>query len=207
MLNKILIKIGRRLLYFLREVEKLDLNSTLEEEKNIGHIEIGERTYGMPQIYSDGHSKEKVIIGKYCSIAKNVWFYLGGEHHTDWISTYPFRIMFDMENKYKDGHPFGKGDIVVGNDVWIGMNVKIFSGVHIGDGAVIGANSIVTKNVEPYTIVGGYPAKPIKKRFSDEEIEKLIAMKWWNWEEKKIKDNIDLLCSPNLKNFIDKHTQ
>ena len=94
-----------------------------------------------------------------------------------------------------------KGDIVIGNDVWIGYEAIVLSGVTIGDGAIIGTRAVVTKDVPPYTIVGGIPAKPIRKRFSDEVISKLLELQWWNWPENRIKENIDVIQSGRIKDL------
>ena len=94
-----------------------------------------------------------------------------------------------------------KGDIVIGNDVWIGYEAIVLSGVTIGDGAIIGTRSVVTKDVPPYTIVGGIPAKPIRKRFSDEVISKLLELQWWNWSENRIKEKIDVIQSGRIKDL------
>ena len=105
----------------------------------------------------------------------------------------------------KTDHPKSNGDVIIGNDVWIGHESTIMSGVKIGDGAVIAANSVVVKDVEPYTIVGGNPAKVIKKRFSDDIINNLLELKWWDWSNEKINENLNILCSNNfdkLKNII-----
>ena len=104
------------------------------------------------------------------------------------------------------GHPGSKGDIIVGNDVWFGRDVTIMSGVTIGDGAVLAANSHVVKNVEPYSVVGGNPAKFLKLRFTPEQIEKLLEIQWWNWEDEKINKFAPLLCNPNIDEFIEKTT-
>jgi len=169
---------------------------------------IGEFTYGVPQIF-DWEEGAKLIIGKFCSIADNVKIFLGGEHRTDWITTFPFSAkefndLFPEAKKIK-GHPKTKGDVIIGNDVWIGYGAIILSGVKIGDGAVIGAGSIVTKDVLPYTIVAGNPAKIIRKRFSDQNIKKLLKLKWWNWPIKKIKSNLHILCSCNIDKIFKLH--
>ncbi|MEI6155241.1 MAG: CatB-related O-acetyltransferase [Deltaproteobacteria bacterium] len=104
------------------------------------------------------------------------------------------------------GHPRDKGDVIIGNDVWIGQGVTILSGVSIGDGAVIAAKSIVTKSVKPYEIVGGNPSKHIRFRFSEDYIEKMLKIQWWNWEISKITENIELLTSDNLLVFLDRHS-
>jgi acetyltransferase-like isoleucine patch superfamily enzyme len=159
-------------------------------------MSFGKYTYGKPITHWDSENA-KLVVGNFCSIAGNVNIYLGGNHRTDWISTYPFgHIHKDVFNTFDGtGHPTTNGDIQIGNDFWIGMSVKIMSGVKIGDGAVIGAHSLVTKNVEPYTIVGGNPAKIIRKRFSCEVIDLLLTLKWWEWDDNKINENIHILCS------------
>ncbi len=162
-------------------------------------VEIGDHTYGKPLVF---HWEEdtKLKIGKFCSISDEVKIFLGGNHRADWISTYPFPgLPGEWPNaKSIDGHNISKGDVVIGDDVWIGYGANILSGVTIGDGAIIGAFSLVTKNVAPYAIVGGNPAREIKKRFDDEKIEKLLELKWWNWPEDKIKKNLSLLCSQEV---------
>ena len=152
-----------------------------------------------------GYGGAKLVIGNFVSIAPNVKVYLGGNHRTDWVTTYPFGHMCpDIFNKFDGvGHPSTKGDIVVGNDVWIGANAVIMSGVTIGDGAVIANNSHVVKNVEPYSLVGGNPAKLIKYRFKPEQIEKLLEIKWWYWDDEKINNFTPLLCNTNIDEFIE----
>lgn len=135
---------------------------------------------------------DKLIIGKFCMIASDVKFIMNGANHlTEAISAYPFAIFGHgwenaMENK---SYPV-KGDICIGNDVWIGYNATIMAGVNIGDGAIIAANSTVVKNVEPYTIVGGNPAKEIKKRFTPDKIERLLSIRWWDWDIERITANV-----------------
>lgn len=164
--------------------------------------EIGEYTYGKPSIVSWG--KEATLkIGRYCSIAENVVVFLGSEHRTDWISTYPFPIFLE-EGKSIKGHPGTKGDVIIGNDVWIGFNVIIISGVTIGDGAAIGAGSVVAKEVPPYAIVSGNPARIVRYRFNEETIQKLLQIRWWDWPDEKVKQNIDLICSDSIDVFIKK---
>lgn len=126
-----------------------------------------------------------VTIGNYCSIADRVVFIAGGEHDKDWVSTYPFIERLKLENLVKFKKPRFKGNISIGNDVWIGHGATILSGVSIGDGAVVGAMSVVTKDVPPYAIVVGSPAKVIKYRFTESQIEKLMKIQWWNYSEDK----------------------
>ena len=133
-----------------------------------------------------------------------ITIYLGGNHNTNWITTYPFgHIYTDKFNSFNGvGHPKSKGNVIIGNDVWIGDNVIIMSGITIGNGAVIANNSHIVKDVEPYSIVGGNPAKLIKYRFTKEQIEKLEKIKWWDWTDEKINNNLHLLCSNNIDDFI-----
>lgn len=137
---------------------------------------------------------DKLIIGKFCSIACGAKFlFTSVNHKMSSLSTYPFPIFYeewgldakDIRNAWDN-----KGDIVIGNDVWIGYEAVIMAGVTIGDGAIIGTRAVVTKDVPPYTIVGGVPAKPIRKRFDDATVERLIKLRWWDWEHEKIAQSI-----------------
>ena len=145
---------------------------------------------------------DKLIIGKFCQIAGGATFLMNGMWHIKRaISTYPF-VLFSKtcaeQYPEKPNYSF-KGDTVIGNDVWLGYHTTVMPGVHIGDGAVIGTNSTVTKDVEPYAVVAGSPAKTIRKRFSDEDIELLLKIKWWNWAIEKITKNIHSLVSNDVK--------
>lgn len=146
---------------------------------------------------------DKLIIGKFCMIASGVTFIMNGANHlTDAISTYPFAIFQNGWEGAMEGKTYPtKGDTIVGNDVWIGYNATIMAGVKIGDGAIIATNSTVTKDVAPYSIVGGNPAKIIKKRFSEGKIEQLLAMQWWDWDIEKITANLSNLTGNNFDNF------
>lgn len=173
----------------------LDMNKTVT-------LSMGHMSYGNPTIL--GYlAQAKVVIGKYCSIAEEVTIIPGGDHRVDWVTTYPLRVKFNLEGANQDGHPSTKGDVIVGNDVWIAGGAKILSGVTIGDGAVIGANALVSKDVEPYSIVGGNPAKHIKYRFDEETISKLLEIKWWDWEDEKVKENVHLLCNGDIQKFLE----
>ena len=148
---------------------------------------------------------DKLKIGKFCSIACGAKFLFNSANHTlNSLSTYPFPLFFEEWNlDIKDVADSwdNKGDIVIGNDVWIGYEAVIMAGVTIGDGAIIGTRALVTKDVPPYTIVGGVPAKPIRKRYSDDVIEKLLKVKWWNWDRDKIQKNIQAIKSGDVRNF------
>lgn len=142
-------------------------------------------------------NNDKLKIGKFCSIACGAKFLFTCANHTmHSLSTYSFPIFFDewgLDKKEITKAWDNKGDIVIGNDVWIGYEAVILSGVTIGDGAIIGARAVVTKDVPAYTVVGGVPAKFIKKRFSDETVEALMKLKWWDWQEERIARNIDAI--------------
>lgn len=145
---------------------------------------------------------DRLIIGKFCSIACGTKFLFNSANHTlSSISTYPFPLFFEewgLEKKNVTDSWDNKGNIVVGNDVWIGYEAVILAGVTVGDGAVIGARAVVTKDVPPYTIVGGVPAKTIRKRFSEEQIEKLLSIRWWDWPREKIAENIKAIQSGTI---------
>lgn len=141
-------------------------------------------------------SEDRLIIGKFCMIASDVKFIMnGGNHLSEAFSSYPFAIFGEGWEKAMEGKSYPqKGDLVIGNDVWIGYNATLMAGITIGDGAIIAANATVSKDVPPYTIVGGNPARPIRQRFSDERIQALQALKWWDWAPEKISANVDKLA-------------
>ena len=167
---------------------------------------IGDFTYGNPRVLDWGDGT-RLIVGKFCSIADDVTVFLGGEHRGDWVTTYPFPAFKSKwpTAKNVDGHPKTKGDVIVGNDVWIGYGALILSGVKIGDGAVIGAKAVITSDVRPYAVVVGNPGREIKRRFSDEIVEELLRIKWWDWPHEKISENMKLLCSGDIMQFIEVH--
>ncbi len=148
---------------------------------------------------------DRLKIGKFCSIACGAKFlFTSANHSMRSLSTYPFPIFFEeWELDVKDITSAwdNKGDIVIGHDVWIGFEAVILSGVTIGDGAIIGTRAVVTKDIPPYTIVGGIPAKPIRKRFSDDVIAELLKLQWWDLPEERIKENIDSLQSGRIEDL------
>lgn len=165
--------------------------------------EVGDFSYASnPRIWTWGEGA-KLYIGKFCSIGANVQFLLGGEHHTEWITTYPFNVLL------KDVYPSSetcaktKGDIRIGNDVWIGNDAKILSGVTIGNGAVIASSAVVTEYVEPYTVVGGVPAKFIKDRVDPLDAVNILITEWWDWPMEKLAAAIPLLTYENVGALIE----
>jgi len=147
-------------------------------------FKIGEGSYGGLTVV-DWNDGTKLEIGAYCSFSFNVRALLGGEHRTDWVSTFPFGELWPDAPKVS-GHPSSRGDIKIGNDVWVGAEAMILSGVTIGDGAVIGARAVVTRDVAPYMVVGGSPAKHLSWRFDRETIQRLLELKWWDWSRERI---------------------
>ena len=145
---------------------------------------------------------DKLIIGKFCAIAKGIEFVMNGANHRmNSVTTYPFNIMGRGWEKCAPASkdlPY-KGDTVIENDVWLGQNVTVMPGVHIGNGAIIVANSVVAKDIDPYCIAAGNPCKIVKKRFDDELISYLQELQWWNWPPEKIFTNLEALCSGDLK--------
>jgi acetyltransferase-like isoleucine patch superfamily enzyme len=191
------------LFFFKKKEEGKKFNYFTKNILTDKNYNIGDYTYGKPEVFEWGEGK-KLHIGKYCSIASQVKIFLGGNHRIDWITTYPFNIINEDFLNAKDivGHPISKGDVVIGNDVWIGYGATILSGVTIGDGAVVGAYSVVSKNIEPYTIVVGNPMQIVRKRFNDEVVDKLLKIKWWDWETQEINKNVKILCSDNVDKIL-----
>ncbi|MEM6251790.1 MAG: Vat family streptogramin A O-acetyltransferase [Cyanobacteria bacterium P01_D01_bin.156] len=146
---------------------------------------------------------DRLIIGKFCAIARGVKFIMNGANHRlNGFSTYPFEIFgngWELPNAPK--FPY-KGDTVIGNDVWIGYEAVIMPGVQVGDGAVIAAKSVVASNVPPYTIVGGNPAKCIRQRFESDVIETLLTIAWWNWDIQKITRSLDKIISADIEALL-----
>ncbi|WP_320173305.1 CatB-related O-acetyltransferase [Maridesulfovibrio sp.] len=156
-------------------------------------------------LHPDLNDVDKLIIGKFCSIGSGATFIMAGNqgHRHDWASTYPFHYMSEF-NHAKDGF-LRKGDTEVGNDVWIGNEAMIMPGISIGHGAIIAARAVVTKDVNPYEIVGGNPAKALRKRFSEDEIRMLLKLAWWDWTDEKIKRNVTLLTDGDIRRLYTEH--
>jgi hypothetical protein len=166
-----------------------------EKGSNIPGVTVGRGTYGIERADIFFPSEEASLsIGAYCSLAHDVVFLCGGYHNVDAVTTFPVkRKLLDIP---RNRSPREKRGIIIGNDVWIGRKAIIMHGVKICDGAVVAAGAVVTKDVAPYTIVGGIPARPIRKRFDDEIIDSLLEIAWWHWPEEQIKKEADLLEGP-----------
>jgi acetyltransferase-like isoleucine patch superfamily enzyme len=161
----------------------------------------GEGSYGIPVINSYD-KKSTVSVGKYVSIASNVSFLLGAHHKRGLITTFPI----DRINSYKKTSDANeRGNITIGSDVWIGYGATVIGPVSIGDGAIIGAHALVVRDVPPYAVVGGVPAKILKYRFTEEQIQKLLTIKWWNWGNKTVQTREVDIYSDNIDEFISKY--
>jgi len=169
--------------------------------KKYPDYKVGDGTYGIP-IVRDWNEGSTLEIGSYCSISWNVKIYLGGLHRTDWVSQYPFPAYWPPANDIKN-YGGTKGDVLIGSDVWVCENAIILSGVSIGHGAVIANSAVVTKDVQPYEIVGGNPAKHIRYRFEKEIREKLLATKWWDWPVEEVLGISEMLCSQHITRLLE----
>jgi acetyltransferase-like isoleucine patch superfamily enzyme len=168
-------------------------------------LKVGRHTYGHESIEIRHWGEQATLaIGSFCSIADRVMVYLGGNHRADWVTTYPFSAFADSWEAARsiEGHPMTNGDVTIGSDVWIGSGAAIMSGVTVGDGAVIGANSTVTRNVEPYAIVAGNPARVICHRFSPEVVERMLKIAWWEWSDEQVEAAIPVLMDEDIERFI-----
>jgi acetyltransferase-like isoleucine patch superfamily enzyme len=165
-------------------------------------VVVGEHTYGIPVIRWWGEAAG-LQIGNYCSIADGVQIFMGGNHRTDFLTSYPFSSLIGWPDVAGVGSlPETKGNVVIGNDVWVGSGVSILSGVTIGDGAVIGARTVVSRDVEPYSVVVGNPGRVIRKRFPNDVIEDLLKIRWWEWRRERIEEYMPLILSKDIRRFV-----
>lgn len=170
-----------------------------------GALRIGRHTYGRPHVWTYRGSESEVSIGSFCSISPGVQIVAGGIHPTEWVSTFPFRARWGLPGAERDGMPTTRGDIRIGCDVWIGTDALILSGVEIGHGAVVAARAVVTRDVRPYAIVTGVPARESGRRFADGQVEALLRVAWWDWDDAEIEAAIPLLSSPDISSFLERY--
>lgn len=161
---------------------------------------IGRHSYGKPTVHEWGEGST-LRVGAFCSFAQGVQIFLGGEHRPDWVTTFPFNVLWPQGHGIK-GHPRSKGDVVIGNDVWVATEAMIMSGVTIGDGAVIGARALVTRDVPPYGIVAGNPARLVRHRFPCATVERLLRLRWWDWSDERIAQRLPLLLQDDIDAFL-----
>lgn len=167
----------------------------------MGDFILGDYSYSYAERRGAGNT---VTIGKFCSIAVNVRFDSGFAHNPNFISTFPFHQKIEGLS-HLPSNILIKGDINIGNCCYLGEGAVIMSGITVGHGAIIGCEAVVTKDVAPYSIVGGVPAKLIRRRFSEDQIDSLLKIKWWDWSEEKIKENAHLIQSDNIEEFLKIH--
>jgi chloramphenicol O-acetyltransferase type B len=172
----------------------------LRRLQRAGRVTMGTGTYGVPEIFTNVFDRTSLHVGNYSSVAPIVM--LGGGHPADRVTTYPHRILMGMEGAHEDGFPTLSKDTVIGSDVYIGWRAVLLSGVTVGDGAIVGAHALVTKDVPPYAIVGGNPARLIRYRFTEEQIAALLDIRWWDWPEPEVRDAVPLLAGDDVDAFI-----
>lgn len=185
--------------------ERMRERNYVSQFVNAPRVNIGRHTYGDFVIPAFAGAEVTVEVGNFCSIAANVTLLLGGGHNTAWVSTWPIREVFGLPGQYEQ-HPMYRGTTVIGNDVWIGRDAVIFDGVTIGHGAVIGTRALVTKDVRPYAIVAGVPAKEIRRRFTDEQVDALLEIAWWDWPDEKVLAEADALNGADISEFLARHS-
>lgn len=168
---------------------------------NYPDYEFGVGSYGLPEV-RDWKEGSTLRIGSYCSIADEVTILLGGHHRSDWITTYPFPALIE-EAEHIGGYNGTHGDVNIQNDVWLCYGATVLSGVTLGNGSVIAAHAVVTKDVPPYAIVAGNPARFVRWRFPEEIRLFLLQTAWWHWSVEEVRATAHLLCSENLEPFID----
>jgi acetyltransferase-like isoleucine patch superfamily enzyme len=175
-------------------------DAVLRRLQKQGRVVYGRHSYGVPTLHVFVHDRTRLVVGNFCSIGGN--YLLGGQHAIRHVTTYPLRINFGLEGAGDDGMPARRGDIVVGNDVWTGYGTYIVGGVTIGDGAVVATGSVVTKDVPPYAIVGGTPAKIIKYRHTEEQRAALLDIRWWDWSDEQVLAAVPHLANDDIDAFI-----
>jgi acetyltransferase-like isoleucine patch superfamily enzyme len=169
-------------------------------------LAMGRSSYGDPLVATFPGDTAHVRIGAFTSLGPDVILMDGGDHRIDWVSTFPFRAALGLPGAYEDGHPSSRGDIEIGNDVWVGRGARVRSGVTIGNGAVVAGYAVVTRDVRPYAIVAGVPAREIRRRFTDEQIEALERIAWWDWPMEDVLRRVPQLCSDDVDAFIREHS-
>jgi acetyltransferase-like isoleucine patch superfamily enzyme len=188
-----------------RADEQLALQTDAQALMRLGILTMGDYSYYAPLVRMYAGDTAKVRIGKFSSVAADSEFFVGGMHRTDWVTTYGLRAVFDLPGAYQDGTPTTRGDIEVGNDCWITLGSVVLSGMTIGSGAVVATRAVVTKDVRPYAIVAGNPAREVGRRFPDDQVDALLRIAWWDWPLDTILARVDELSSPDTAAFIERY--
>jgi hypothetical protein len=174
--------------------------ATLRRLEKQGRVIRGVHTYGIPTVLTFPYEHTKLIIGNYSAVAGT--HMLGGQHAIKHVASYPLRIHMQLPGAGEDGNPAKRGNIVIGSDCWVTFGSWVQGGITIGDGAVVATGSMVTKDVPPYAIVGGNPAKIIAYRHTEEQIAALLEIKWWDWPEDEVREAAPYLASEDIDAFI-----
>jgi acetyltransferase-like isoleucine patch superfamily enzyme len=175
--------------------------TVLRRLKRKGRVVYGAGSYGVPTIHEFDYDPTRLIVGNYSSIGGT--YLLGGEHSIEQVTTYPVRINLGLDGAGEDGVPTTRGDIHVGSDAWTGYGSFVRGGIAIGDGAILATGAVVTKDVPPYAIVGGVPAKVIRFRHTEEQRAALLEIRWWDWPRKEIREAAPYLASSDVDGFIE----
>ena len=174
-----------------------------QELMDRGLLVVGRHTYGRPKIWNYQGSESPVTIGSFCSISPHVQIITGGIHPSEWVSLYPFRLNWQLPGAHEDGMPATRGPVAIGNDVWLGTECLILSGVKIGHGSIVAARAVVTRDVPPYAIVAGCPARVVRYRFAPDVIAQMLEIAWWDWDDARIREAVSLLSSGDMTRFLD----
>jgi len=196
------IQAGRRNLSMNPAERVVALREQTRRQIEDGTLVMGRASQVAPVVRRFKGDSGRIFVGSFVTLAEGVEFYSGGLHRTEWVSQYGLRAMLDLPGAYEDGFPHGRGDTHVGHDACLAEGVIVMSGVTIGPGAVVTTRSVVTKDVAPYEIAGGTPAKRIGRRFGDEQVAALLRIAWWDWPDETIRERVDLLSSPDVDTFI-----
>jgi acetyltransferase-like isoleucine patch superfamily enzyme len=172
-----------------------------------GQATVGAHTYGNPTIHTFTHDNTRLTIGSYTSIARGVTIVLGGYHPMDRVTTFPLRLRLGLDDAGVDGYPWSPGNISIGSDVWIGTNATILSGVTIGHGAVVAAGALVNRDVAPYTVVAGNPARELRSRLREDLIGPMLEIAWWNWPDETVRNRVAELSSANVAGFVEAYSR
>jgi acetyltransferase-like isoleucine patch superfamily enzyme len=195
----------RWLRHALRRAHDAVLEPNYAQQRRLmkaGRMTVGPHSYGIPIIKTYTHDTTRLIVGSYSALSETSIVMLGGEHAVDRITTYPLRLRLKLPGAGEDGIPVKTGDTVIGSDVWLTQRTFVRSGVTIGDGAIIGAGAVLIKDVPPYAIVGGNPGRVIRYRFTPEQVEALLEIRWWDWPDELVIQATPLLCGTDIDAFI-----